>query len=98
MKSMMGDELDASMVAERGLLGDRSYALQDVETGRIVSAKNPKKFAKLLEFKATFVKPPVPGQNPPAVMFSFPMGASRGPTILRLRPSFLRRLAPRSGC
>lgn len=74
VKSMMGDELDASMVAERGLLGDRSYALQDVETGRIVSAKNPKKFAKLLEFKATFVKPPVPGQNPPAVMFSFPDG------------------------
>jgi MOSC domain-containing protein len=76
VKSMMGDELENSLVTERGLLGDRSYALQDIETGRIVNAKNPKKFGKLLDFKAMFVDPPVPGRGPSAVMFSFPDGAS----------------------
>jgi MOSC domain-containing protein len=72
---MMGDELESSMVTERGLVGDRSYALQDVESGRILNAKNPKRFGKLLEFKATFVEPPAPGHGPSAVMFSLPGGA-----------------------
>ena len=75
VKSMMGDELDSSMVSEHGLLGDRAYALQEVATGRIVSAKNPKRFGKLLEFKATFFDPPAWGQTPSVVMFSFPDGS-----------------------
>ncbi len=34
VKSMMGEELNASVVTDRGLLGDRGYALMDRETGR----------------------------------------------------------------
>jgi uncharacterized protein len=43
VKSMMGEELDASAVSEQGLLGDRAYALVDAETGKVASAKNPKR-------------------------------------------------------
>src|SRR5439155_24107238 len=32
---------------ERGLLGDRSYALLDPSTGMVVSAKNPRKWARM---------------------------------------------------
>ncbi|MEM9091044.1 MAG: MOSC N-terminal beta barrel domain-containing protein [Cyanobacteria bacterium P01_F01_bin.53] len=43
VKSMQGEALEASEVGEKGLLGDRTYALWDVKTNRIASAKNPKK-------------------------------------------------------
>jgi len=42
VKSMMGEELNASDLTDRGLLGDRSLALVDTETGKVVSAKNPR--------------------------------------------------------
>ncbi|MFQ5985227.1 MAG: MOSC N-terminal beta barrel domain-containing protein, partial [Alphaproteobacteria bacterium] len=41
VKSMMGEELSASAVTERGLLGDRAYALMDPSNGKVASAKNP---------------------------------------------------------
>ncbi len=34
VKSMMGEEPNASLVTERGLLGDRAFALVDRETAR----------------------------------------------------------------
>ena len=49
VKSMMGEELNAVAVTERGVLGDRAFALVDAENGKIVSAKNPKKFICLLK-------------------------------------------------
>ncbi len=39
VKSMMGEELNATLVTDRGLLGDRSLALVDAETGKVASAK-----------------------------------------------------------
>ncbi|NJL88592.1 MAG: MOSC domain-containing protein [Coleofasciculaceae cyanobacterium SM2_1_6] len=56
VKSMLGEELKISEVTTRGLLGDRTYALLDVESGKIASAKNPKRWSKLLEFQATFAE------------------------------------------
>ena len=42
VKLMMGEELNSSYVTERGLVGDeRSYAVKDRKTGKVVSAKNP---------------------------------------------------------
>ncbi len=38
VKSMMGEELNATDVTERGLLGDRAFALVDEETGKVASA------------------------------------------------------------
>ncbi len=54
VKSMQGEKLDEVDIITKGLLGDRLYALWDRETSRIASAKNPKKWAKLLEFHAEF--------------------------------------------
>src|SRR3954464_6532280 len=57
VKSMMGEELDASQVTERGLLGDRAYALIDRADGKVASAKNPRKWPQLFDFRATYVDP-----------------------------------------
>ncbi len=51
VKSMMGEELDSSYVTERGLLGDRAYALVDQETGKVASAKNPRKWGSSSTFE-----------------------------------------------
>jgi uncharacterized protein len=52
VKSMQGEELNASVVNERGLLGDRSFALIDIATGMTVSAKNPRKWGKMFDCRA----------------------------------------------
>jgi len=44
---MRGEELDSADVADRGLVGDRAYAMIDAETGKVVSAKNPRKWGNL---------------------------------------------------
>ena len=58
VKSMIGEELNAVEVTDLGLLGDRAYALRDPSNGKVVSAKNPRKWASLLDYRATFVEPP----------------------------------------
>ena len=47
VKSMLGEQLNSSYVTEHGLLGDRAYALIDQKTGKVASAKNPRKWGKL---------------------------------------------------
>jgi hypothetical protein len=46
VKSILGEELNSSNVSERGLVGDRAYALIDKETSKVASAKNPRKMGK----------------------------------------------------
>src|SRR5215216_4866674 len=60
VKSMMGEELNAAEMTERGLLGDRAYALVDSSDGKVASAKNPRKWSQLFDFRAAFVAPPPP--------------------------------------
>jgi uncharacterized protein YcbX len=55
VKSMQGEELTSSEVTHRGLLGDRSLALVDVAEGRVVSAKNSRKWPNLFDFRAARV-------------------------------------------
>ena len=74
VKSMMGEELNAADVTERGLLGDRAYALIDPPTGKVASAKNPRKWEKLLDCRAAFVEPPRSGQPLPALRITLPDG------------------------
>jgi uncharacterized protein len=76
VKSMMGEELQASDVTERGLLGDRAYALVDVETGKVVSAKNPRKWGNLFDFKAALVEPPQLPESISAARITFPDGTT----------------------
>jgi len=74
IKSMMGEELNASYVTERGLLGDRIRALVDQNTGKVASAKNPRKWGRLFDLRASFVDPPKPGEPLPDVRISLPDG------------------------
>jgi len=75
VKSMMGEELNATEVTERGLLGDRAYALVDSSDGKVASAKNPRKWPQLFDFRAAFVDPPRPGAKVPPVRITLPDGA-----------------------
>ena len=74
VKSMQGEGLDAVPVSERGLLGDRAYALIDRDSGKVGSAKNPRRWPKLLDFRAVFREPPSPDRSSPAVRIDFPDG------------------------
>lgn len=56
VKSMLGEELTATEVGENGLLGDRTYALIDRVTGSLVSAKNPRKWAKMFDCRAALAE------------------------------------------
>jgi hypothetical protein len=58
VKSMQGEELNASEVTERGLRGDRAFALLDAAEGRVASAKNPRKWPHLFDFRAGYAEPP----------------------------------------
>ena len=74
VKSMMGEDLNAAHVTERGLLGDRAYALCDPETGNVVSAKNPQKWPNLFSYRAAYTSPPAPGSAVPPVRVMLPDG------------------------
>src|SRR5580704_3313439 len=75
VKSMMGEAINASEVTERGLFGDRSYALCDTETGKMVSAKNPRKWPNLFSYRAAYTSPPAAGSAVPPVRVMLPDGA-----------------------
>jgi uncharacterized protein len=74
VKSMLGEELNSSYVTERGLDGDRAYALIDQKTGKVASAKNPRKWGKLFDFRSVFIDPPQVVENIPPVRITFPDG------------------------
>src|SRR6266516_4373584 len=74
VKSMMGEELNATDVTERGVLGDRVYGLMDRSDGKVASAKNPRKWPTLFDFRAAFAQPPRPGETLPPVRITLPNG------------------------
>jgi MOSC domain-containing protein len=75
VKSMKGERIDASDVSERGLAGDRAYALFDVETGKVVSAKRPRFWGRMLEFRPRFESEPTADSALPAVRITLPDGS-----------------------
>ncbi|MGB8385073.1 MAG: MOSC N-terminal beta barrel domain-containing protein [Dermatophilaceae bacterium] len=76
VKSMMGEELNAAEVGERGLLGDRAYALVDSSHGRVASAKNPRKWPQMFDYRASFMDPPRRGAPMPPVRITLPDGTA----------------------
>ena len=54
VKSMLGETLAHADVRTRGLSGDRVCALIDDETGRVASAKMPRRWSRLLACAAAF--------------------------------------------
>ena len=74
VKSMMGEELNSAIVTSNGILGDRSYALIDLETNKIVSAKNPKKWPDIFSFYARYTEAPNLENVMPPVLITLPDG------------------------
>lgn len=75
VKSMGGEQLDEAVVTDGGFVGDRAYALIDQSSGKVASAKLPKKWGSLLHLGATFVEPPRTGAPVPPVRITWPDGA-----------------------
>jgi uncharacterized protein YcbX len=73
---MMGEELNAAEVTERGVVGDRAYAVVDSSDGKIASAKNPGKWPHLFEFRAAFVDTPRAGTTMPPIRITLPDGTA----------------------
>jgi uncharacterized protein len=76
VKSMMGEELNSSYVTERGLVGDRVYSVIDKQTGKVASAKNPRKWGKLFDFRSIFIDQPQLVENIPPVRITLPNGTN----------------------
>ena len=74
VKSMIGEELNAAEVTERGLVGDRQFAVADAATGKVAGAKNPRKWGNFFEFRAAYVELPKSGSKLPAVRVTLPDG------------------------
>jgi len=49
IKSFLGEPLDRAWLTEAGIEGDRGFALRDLESGHVMSAK---RFSRLLELRA----------------------------------------------
>ncbi len=87
VKSMLGEELNAAQITDRGLLGDRAYALLDSSDGKVASAKNPRKWPQLFDFRAAFLDTPRVGATLPPVRITLPDG-----TLLSSTQSDLNRI------
>lgn len=57
VKSMAGEALAAAELAATGMVGDRAFAIIDVETDTVASAKHPRKWNQLLSCRAAFTAP-----------------------------------------
>ncbi|NUT06605.1 MAG: MOSC domain-containing protein [Hamadaea sp.] len=53
IKSMLGEQVSEAEVTERGLAGDRRWAIVDQVTGKIASAKTPRLWRALLTCRGT---------------------------------------------
>ena len=76
VKCMRGERLEQAERTERGLVGDRAYALIDTDTGKVVSATSARLFPGLFGCRAAFVEPPRPGGEAPPVRIELPGGTS----------------------
>jgi uncharacterized protein YcbX len=76
VKSMQGEALEQADVSERGVLGDRAYALVDGESDKVVSAKNPRKWGDLFAFRADYPHSGDRDGAAPTPRITFPDGSS----------------------
>jgi hypothetical protein len=71
---MQGEEINGAVITERGVLGDRAYAILDRATGHIASAKHPRKWSALFACRAAYVEPPRCDAPVPPVWITLPDG------------------------
>ena len=58
------------------MLGDRAYALRDKSDGKIATAKNPRKWPNLFDYRAVLLGGPAVGEELPAARITFPDGTT----------------------
>jgi uncharacterized protein YcbX len=74
VKSMLGEALSEVDVTALGFVGDRGFAVVDVSTGKVASAKHPAKWSRLLQVGAAYTDAvTLDGPLPPVAM-TFPDG------------------------
>jgi uncharacterized protein YcbX len=76
VKSMIGERLSETEVRQRGMLGDRAYALRDTSDGKIATAKNPRKWPTLFEYRAALIGTATPGTEVPSACITLPGGST----------------------
>jgi uncharacterized protein YcbX len=76
VKSMQGEELNRTEISQRGLLGDRAYALIDSSNGKVASAKNPRKWPNLFDFRAVLLDTAHSDPDMAAVRITLPDGTT----------------------
>lgn len=94
VKSMLGERLEGVQVTTAGVVGDRSWALVDAGDGKVVSAKNPRKWGRILELRASYLEEPVADGPAAPVLVELPDGtatASHDPGASETVSAFLGR-------
>ncbi len=76
VKSMIGEELPLAHVNEKGLVGDRLYALVDTTDGKTATAKNPRTWSTLFTFTATCIQAVASDEKIPPVRIMLPNGTT----------------------
>jgi uncharacterized protein YcbX len=94
VKSMMGEELNAADITDRGLVGDRQFAVVDASTGKVAGAKNPRKWGNFFDFGAAYVDAPQRGSKLPAVRLTLPDGT----VVTSEQPDLAQVLSRALGC
>ncbi len=75
VKSMMGENLETASVFSYGITGDRAYALIDSSDGKVVSAKNPRKWPDIFMFRASLLEQVTDENQIPPVQIILPDGS-----------------------
>jgi len=76
VKSMLGERVESVEVTDVGIVGDRGYALIDLQTGKVVSAKHPRLWPDLFACRAHYAAPPQVGRPLPPVGIDLADGTS----------------------
>jgi uncharacterized protein YcbX len=74
VKSMQGETITTAFLNEKGICGDRAYAIQDTTTGHIASAKYPGKWEALFACQAVYAQEPHPDKPLPPIRITLPDG------------------------
>lgn len=75
VKSMLGTRIEQAEIRASGLVGDRGWALADLRTGKIASAKQPRLWRSLLQLRAEYPGGADGAEPGGAVTITLPDGA-----------------------